>query len=83
VEVDGPSGATHYTYSGSRGPLTKITVPDGTAISLAYDAAGRVHTVTTPAGTSTFNYYDGYTTVDSPGGAHAYAYDTGLNLLAV
>jgi RHS repeat-associated protein len=51
----GPAAKTTYIYNSDRNP-THITKPDGSAVVITYDAAGRPETVNTPTGQSRATY---------------------------
>ncbi len=53
--VGAGSNSTNYTYNLDR-DLTRITRPDAQQINLAYDAAGRLSTLTIPGGQYTYGY---------------------------
>jgi RHS repeat-associated protein len=74
-------GQTAYAYN-SDDQLTQITNPDGSSLSLGYDRAGRLSTVTSAQGTESIAY-DANTgnlkTVTAPGGESVTSgYDGGL-----
>jgi RHS repeat-associated protein len=78
--VGGGSTAAQYSYNNDQ-QLTHVSRPDGTAIDLAYDSAGRLQTLMTAVGTETLTYNS--TTgllqgVTAPGEVVAYGYDGGL-----
>jgi RHS repeat-associated protein len=72
---------TFFTYDLDRN-LTRVDRPDGQAVVLGYDMAGRLSTVTTPRGTTTQSYspVTGHvSTIVAPGNeALAFAYDGSL-----
>jgi RHS repeat-associated protein len=76
----GPT-STSYTYNIDR-QLTRVTRPDGAAIDLGYDGAGRLNTINYSQGTTTVDYdpatgnLKNITTPD--GGKITYAYDGSL-----
>ena len=80
----GPAGEAKYTYDAS-GRMTKVTLPNGTWGSVAYQSDGRVKTVTVdPAGSApskatTFEYTDSPTrrTVVVPSDTPHVTYDIG------
>ncbi len=79
--VDPNDPRTFFTYDLDRN-LTQVDRPDGKTISLGYDTAGRLSSVTTPRGTTT-QAYDPITgnvaTISAPGGeALAFGYDGSL-----
>jgi RHS repeat-associated protein len=80
-DVGGVSNLTHYTYNSDR-QLTQITRPDNATVSLGYDIAGRLSTLTFPQGTTTLGYDPAtadLTTISAPGGITlAYGYDGDL-----
>jgi RHS repeat-associated protein len=76
----GPS-LTHFTYNLDRQPV-EMTRPDGSAITLGYDGAGRVNTLMFPSGPLAF-HYDAttgnlVTITDPEGGTLSYGYDGSL-----
>jgi RHS repeat-associated protein len=75
--------STHYTYNLDK-QLTRVTRPDGLAVDLTYDAAGRIATQVTPAGTTTYAYAAAtgkLAGIAAPGGVGlAYTYDGFLPL---
>jgi YD repeat-containing protein len=72
------TGPTTYTYNLDR-QLTGITRLDSSSVNLGYDSAGRLKTLTTPRGTTTYDYYPitgNLATVKVPGGTTlGYRYD--------
>jgi RHS repeat-associated protein len=70
---------TQYTYN-LDGQLTGVERPDGVTISLGYDTAGRLSTITQPRGTTTLTYASGNVkTITAPDGAVlTYGYDGSL-----
>ncbi len=72
---------TQYSYNPDR-QLTGIDRPDGTAVALAYDSAGRLATLTQPRGTVTYTYHattENLTGIAAPGGINLnYSYDGSL-----
>jgi sugar lactone lactonase YvrE len=81
----GPGGETDYEYEGGR--LTKVTLPNGTWAEIAYEALGRVKSVTVaPLGanakTTYFNYQDSpsrRTTVTPPAPDPVTTYEIGAD----
>ena len=75
------SEATQDSYNLDR-QLTQVMRPDGTTIDLGYDFAGRLQTLTTAAGTTTYTYdpTSGLLSgIAAPGGEGlAYGYDGSL-----
>jgi len=76
----GPDQTT-YTYNLDR-QLTLVARPDGQAISLGYDAGGRLSTMTLPTGTLSYTYQPttgNLTTITAPAnGTLSYSYDGSL-----
>ncbi|MDQ6799857.1 MAG: hypothetical protein M3041_03370, partial [Acidobacteriota bacterium] len=74
-------GATSYSYNRDR-QLTLITRPDARNVSLAYDTAGRLGTLTIARGAYSFGYNattGNLTSIQAPdGGALSYDYDGSL-----
>ena len=73
-------GPTQYTYNRDR-QLTAVTRPDGKSISLGYDAAGRLGTLTIARGAYQYGYdtTGRLSTIAAPdGGGLAYSYDGSL-----
>lgn len=72
---------THYTYNIDR-QLTMVTRPDGAAVDLGYDSAGRLSTITYPQGTTRMAYdplIGNLKNITAPdGGKITYAYDGNL-----
>ena len=76
----GGSSASTFSYSIDREP-DAATRPDGQQATTVFDATGRVTTLTTPTGTSTFGYEAGtghLTSVSSPDATVTYALDGSL-----
>jgi YD repeat-containing protein len=75
------STSTSYTYNIDR-ELIKITRPDGAAIDIGYDSAGRLSTVNYPKKTMSLSYDSvsgNIKTITAPdGGKITYAYDGSL-----
>jgi RHS repeat-associated protein len=73
--------ATHYAYNKDR-QLISVSRPDGTAIGLTYDQAGRLATMTTPHGEYQHTYSavtGALASVSAPDGASlAFGYDGAL-----
>jgi YD repeat-containing protein len=76
-----PGGATSYSYNRDR-QLTLITRPDARTVSLGYDAAGRLGTLTIARGSYTFAYdptSGNLSSINAPdGGQLLYNYDGSL-----
>ncbi len=74
-------GATQYAYNKDR-QLTLVTRPDTSTISLGYDGAGRLSTLTDPIGTYTYGYNAATGTLSSiaapDGNTVTYGYDGSL-----
>lgn len=71
------AGETGYQYNAGR-QLTRVTRPDGGVLDFAYDAAGRLSTLTIPAGQYSYGYNaaDRLNRLTAPGGVDlAYDYD--------
>ena len=79
--LDGGPVATHYDYNLDKQP-TKVTRPDGQTIDYAYDAAGRLSTLTMPTGAISYAYKAGsgqLASIAAPDGVNlAYTYDGAL-----
>ncbi|MDX1649567.1 MAG: hypothetical protein R3263_06910 [Myxococcota bacterium] len=79
--MDASDPRTFFTYDLDRN-LTRVDRPDGKAVVLGYDAAGRLATVTTPRGTTTQSYdatTGNISFLVAPGGeALAFGYDGSL-----
>ena len=74
--------ATSYLYNQDR-QLTQVTRPDGQTLTLEYEpTTGRLNTLTTPTGQTTFTYHPtsgNVSGIASPGGvAMSYTYDGSL-----
>ena len=75
-----PGGDTSYAYNLDRQPI-QVTRPDGGLITAAYDAAGRLDTLTIPAGLYDYGYNAAsqLTSLTAPGNvALAYGYNQAL-----
>jgi RHS repeat-associated protein len=71
---------TSYSYNKDR-QLTQVTRPDGQTIVMGYDAAGRLGTITTPTGLTTYSYSPTTGTLSSiaaPGVGLGYTWDGSL-----
>ncbi len=79
--ADGKTYVTSYTYDGTSKRIASVTQADGSVLAIAYDASGRVLTLTETisagvARTTTLAYFAGYTTVtDATGGVTRLDYD--------
>jgi RHS repeat-associated protein len=75
------TSSTHYTYNLDQ-QLIQVDRPDGTAIALRYDDAGRLSAITQPGGTTTLTYDpvsgDLVTIIAPDGGTLMFGYDGGL-----
>ena len=80
-DVGAGTNATNYVYNLDR-DLTQVQRPDGQSISLSYDAAGRLQTLSTPRGNYGYSYdatTGQLTGITAPGGGSlAYSYDGSL-----
>jgi RHS repeat-associated protein len=73
-------GGTTFTYGPDRQPLL-LTRSDGQVVASAYDAAGRLATVTMPSGALRYTYDASsgrIKNVEAPDATVAYSYDGGL-----
>jgi RHS repeat-associated protein len=71
---------TAYAYNKDK-QLTQVTRPDGQTIVMGYDAAGRLGTITTPTGLTTYSYSPTTGTLSSiaaPGVGLGYTWDGSL-----
>lgn len=75
-------GTTAYAYD-NRGRVSRVTEPDGRAVSYTYDAAGNRLTVATPAGVTSYTYdlANRLTQVTGAEGVVTYGYDDAGNRL--
>jgi RHS repeat-associated protein len=76
------TGPTTYQYNADRQP-TQVTRADGQTVGFTYDAAGRLETLVTPTGTTTYGYEPGTGRlggIAAPGATLTYAYDGALLL---
>ncbi len=78
--VEAADPATHYQYNRDK-QLTQITRPGGETVTFAYDAGGRLQTVTAPHGETTYAYDSAgrLQALTAPGSLGlSYAYDGAL-----
>ncbi len=72
---------TQYLYNADR-QITRVTRPDGKIIELGYDSGGRLNTLTTPRGVTTYSYESttgNLAGIAAPGGSTlAFSYDGSL-----
>ncbi len=80
-DVGAGTNSTQYSYNRDK-QLIQVQRPDGKTVSLGYDAAGRLSTLTVPEGAFTYGYHDttgNLNRITAPdGGALAFAYDGSL-----
>jgi len=76
--LGGGTTSTTYTYNLDR-QMTSATRPDGQAVTIGYDSAGRQNALTTPRGTTSYAYSastGNLATVNAPGGIGlSFSYD--------
>lgn len=87
--VDGKTYVVTYTYDGASNRIASIAQSDGSLLTIAYDAQGRVQTLTQAVATgvtrvTSLAYATGYTEVTGPDGqVTRLTYDTAGQLTAI